>query len=211
MQVKILSNRSLAYLKAGKFRESLEDAETCCSMAPTWDKIHFRKAQALLGLSRRVDAVFALQKAYTLSLKGATRPPGAWRGVFEYSNTIIVPSHRSSFLFIMFLAERQSTVSLQNAIQSDGPGCHRAGEKECKECKASLKSCVYKLTLEQLGQCAHSIVMGMEADKRLKEPGVEAVASDVMQEAWFILMKKENNVTSHPWTYHVHLLHWLEV
>ena len=65
--VKLYSNRSLASCKSKRFAEALEDAERAVSMAPKWDKAHWRKGSALLGLCRYQDAIAAFLNAWHLN------------------------------------------------------------------------------------------------------------------------------------------------
>lgn len=54
------SNRSAAYVGKAMFGKALEDAEKCVEINPKWGKGYFRRAVALLGLSRAADAEKAL-------------------------------------------------------------------------------------------------------------------------------------------------------
>ncbi len=67
---KIYCNRSLAYLKALKYSEALDDAEGAVGCNSEWGKAHWRKGAALKELKRIPAAVSAFHKACQLS-KGA--------------------------------------------------------------------------------------------------------------------------------------------
>jgi len=56
------SNRSAAYMGKNMFGQALEDAETCTKLNPKWGKGYFRRAVALLALSRASDAEAVLQE-----------------------------------------------------------------------------------------------------------------------------------------------------
>jgi len=56
------SNRSAAYMGKSMFTHALEDAEQCVKLNPKWGKGYFRKAVALLALSRASDAETVLQE-----------------------------------------------------------------------------------------------------------------------------------------------------
>lgn len=51
----VCSNRSLALLRLHKVTKALMDAEQCILLEPTWDKGHFRKAEALEAFGRLDD------------------------------------------------------------------------------------------------------------------------------------------------------------
>jgi tetratricopeptide (TPR) repeat protein len=51
----LYSNRSIALLQLNKLPKALADAEMCISLAPTWDKGHFRKGMVLEALNRLED------------------------------------------------------------------------------------------------------------------------------------------------------------
>jgi len=55
------SNRSAAYMGKNMYSKALEDAETCTKLNPKWGKGYFRRAVALLALSRASDAEVVLQ------------------------------------------------------------------------------------------------------------------------------------------------------
>jgi len=56
------SNRSAAYMGKNMFSDALEDAEQCVKLNPKWGKGYFRRAVALLALSRASDAEAVLQE-----------------------------------------------------------------------------------------------------------------------------------------------------
>jgi len=56
------SNRSAAYMGKNMFTNALEDAEQCVKLNPKWGKGYFRRAVALLALSRAADAEAVLQE-----------------------------------------------------------------------------------------------------------------------------------------------------
>jgi len=56
------SNRSAAYMGKNMYGQALEDAETCCKLNPKWGKGYFRRAVALLALSRAADAEAVLKE-----------------------------------------------------------------------------------------------------------------------------------------------------
>ncbi|QDZ23050.1 CS domain-containing protein [Chloropicon primus] len=60
----VLSNRSLALTRCGRYASALEDANRCVLLKPRWAKAHWRKAQALKGLKRRAEALEALKASY---------------------------------------------------------------------------------------------------------------------------------------------------
>lgn len=65
---KLLGNRSAAYLKLGKARLALDDAEDAEEAAPSWSKCYFRKGQALREMGRLVEAIANFE--YGRSLDG---------------------------------------------------------------------------------------------------------------------------------------------
>lgn len=62
-QATILSNRSMAHLKGGNSAAALGDAEAALALDGLCCKAHYRRAQALLRLGRRNEAVLALREA----------------------------------------------------------------------------------------------------------------------------------------------------
>lgn len=62
----LYSNRSAAYAKVGQYEDALKDAETCCSVNPTWAKGYSRKGAALEFLGRYKEAEEAYLKAMDL-------------------------------------------------------------------------------------------------------------------------------------------------
>ena len=82
------SNRCQCYIKLGKHREALSDAESCTALKPGWFKGHTRKGACLHALGRYADASYAyeraadldpqnveIQKACDASLRAAGRSP----------------------------------------------------------------------------------------------------------------------------------------
>ncbi|KAF9521572.1 hypothetical protein CPB83DRAFT_878467 [Crepidotus variabilis] len=57
----VISNRSAAYFDLHDYVSALADAETVISIRRNWGKGHFRKAKALLGLSRLKEAADAVR------------------------------------------------------------------------------------------------------------------------------------------------------
>jgi len=64
-------NRSLAYVKAGKFTEALADAEKCVAADPNWLRGYQRKGTALQNLKRYAEAVAAFKKGLELEPNNA--------------------------------------------------------------------------------------------------------------------------------------------
>eukprot|EP01123_Difflugia_compressa_P004587 TRINITY_DN16028_c0_g1_i1.p1 TRINITY_DN16028_c0_g1~~TRINITY_DN16028_c0_g1_i1.p1 ORF type:complete len:587 (-),score=151.01 TRINITY_DN16028_c0_g1_i1:105-1865(-) len=60
------SNRSLAYLKLGKFNDALADGEQCVKLDANWGKGYQRKGAALQSLNRYKDAFETLKKGLEL-------------------------------------------------------------------------------------------------------------------------------------------------
>jgi len=56
------SNRSAAYMGKNMFSNALEDAEQCVKLNPKWGKGYFRRAVALLALSRAGEAESVLEE-----------------------------------------------------------------------------------------------------------------------------------------------------
>jgi len=56
------SNRSAAYMGNNQYNEALADAENCTRLNPKWGKGYFRRAVALLALSRASEAETVLQE-----------------------------------------------------------------------------------------------------------------------------------------------------
>lgn len=52
----LYSNRSAAYLKAGRLQESLNDGEKTVQLNPTWSKGYSRKGAALFALQKYDEA-----------------------------------------------------------------------------------------------------------------------------------------------------------
>lgn len=63
----LYSNRSLAYSRAGRHEEALEDALQARSLAPHWEKACWRHGKALAGLGRWPEAVQAFHEGWKLS------------------------------------------------------------------------------------------------------------------------------------------------
>ena len=64
---KLYCNRSLAYLKALRSSEALEDAESAIQCNPNWGKAHWRRGAALKEVERVPEAVSAFHRAWQLS------------------------------------------------------------------------------------------------------------------------------------------------
>ena len=62
---KLLCNRSLAYLKAGRHTLAADDAQRACALAPEWNKAWFRLGAAQAALQQHAAAL----EAYTRSLR----------------------------------------------------------------------------------------------------------------------------------------------
>lgn len=62
----ILSNRSMALSRCGRYASALEDADECIERRPRWPKAHWRRAQALKGLKRKIEALDALKTSHDL-------------------------------------------------------------------------------------------------------------------------------------------------
>lgn len=56
----LYSNRSIALLQLNKLSKALADAEMCITLAPTWEKGHFRKGMVLEALNRLEEVRFLL-------------------------------------------------------------------------------------------------------------------------------------------------------
>lgn len=67
LELLLLSNRSLAHLALGSASLALADAERAISLRPRWGKAHARRAAALAGLGRRVEAELAYGAAASLA------------------------------------------------------------------------------------------------------------------------------------------------
>lgn len=61
----LFSNRSAAYLKAGKFQESLDDAEKTIQLNSSWPKGYSRKGSVLFALQKYDEAFAAYNKGST--------------------------------------------------------------------------------------------------------------------------------------------------
>lgn len=57
----IISNRSAAYLETGDYVAALVDAENVIQLKRNWSKGHFRKAKALVAMSRLQEAMTAIE------------------------------------------------------------------------------------------------------------------------------------------------------
>ncbi|KAJ1480275.1 hypothetical protein T484DRAFT_1562123, partial [Baffinella frigidus] len=62
----LLSNRSSAFAHVGNWAGSLDDAENCIAIRPTWPRGHACKGAALEGLARHEDALAAFEVALEL-------------------------------------------------------------------------------------------------------------------------------------------------
>ena len=69
----LYGNRSLAHCKIQRYAAALQDGEAAASLAPKWDKGHWRKATALMGLRDAPGAVAAFLEAWRLT-KGKQVP-----------------------------------------------------------------------------------------------------------------------------------------
>jgi tetratricopeptide (TPR) repeat protein len=72
----VISNRSTTLFELGDYLGALADAETVITIRRDWQKGHFRKAKALVGLGRLEEA----QEAISLGLQ------------FEPNNAVSLPS-----------------------------------------------------------------------------------------------------------------------
>ena len=71
---KLYSNRSMAYGKANRFCEALEDAQAAIRICPTWGKGHWRLGMAHLGLKQHLLAVVSFARCWHLEKGAATCP-----------------------------------------------------------------------------------------------------------------------------------------
>lgn len=62
----LFSNRSAAYAKAGKYKQSLDDAEKTVSLKPDWAKGYSRKGSALAYLGKLDESIDAYEKGLML-------------------------------------------------------------------------------------------------------------------------------------------------
>ena len=62
----LLSNRSLAYLRAGRLGQALADAERAAALAPGWSKAAYRRGACLQQLERYDEAAEAFERAEEL-------------------------------------------------------------------------------------------------------------------------------------------------
>eukprot|EP00928_Gymnodinium_smaydae_P056273 TRINITY_DN39683_c0_g1_i1.p1 TRINITY_DN39683_c0_g1~~TRINITY_DN39683_c0_g1_i1.p1 ORF type:complete len:502 (+),score=119.54 TRINITY_DN39683_c0_g1_i1:48-1508(+) len=92
MNEKLLSNRSAAYLRDGKWQAALDDALSAEALEPDWAKVHFRKGQALRGLRRFADALEAFRHGRVLDVGCADL--SAWD--FEIRRTEEAQARRTS-------------------------------------------------------------------------------------------------------------------
>jgi len=69
-------NRSLAYVKAGKFHEAIADAEKCIQADPNWARGYQRKGTALHNSRRFAEAVEAYKKGVLLEPGNAAMKKG---------------------------------------------------------------------------------------------------------------------------------------
>ena len=62
----VLSNRSLAYFKLGKYQDALKDAERAVIALPKWPKGYLRKCSALNALQKSHEAQIVAQQGFLL-------------------------------------------------------------------------------------------------------------------------------------------------
>mmetsp|Transcript_2366 Transcript_2366/g.5467 ORF Transcript_2366/g.5467 Transcript_2366/m.5467 type:complete len:737 (-) Transcript_2366:58-2268(-) len=60
----ILSNRSLALGRVGRFAEACEDARRALAIVPGWHKAHWRLASSLRGMKKHIEAVYEYKRCY---------------------------------------------------------------------------------------------------------------------------------------------------
>jgi stress-induced-phosphoprotein 1 len=70
----LYSNRSAAYLKAGRFLDALLDGEKTVQINPTWAKGYSRKGAALFALEK-YDEAFTCYNKGNLTFKNAQNKP----------------------------------------------------------------------------------------------------------------------------------------
>ena len=66
-QYKVYSNRSLAYAKAGRFKEALRDAQEAVRLSPDWPKGHWRMGIACVGMKQIPLAVDSFATCWRLN------------------------------------------------------------------------------------------------------------------------------------------------
>jgi len=66
---KLLCNRSLAYLKAGRHALAADDAQRACTLAPGWNKAWYRLGAALAALQQHAAALEAFTRSLRLDPK----------------------------------------------------------------------------------------------------------------------------------------------
>ncbi len=142
---KILSNRSLAYFRAQRYSDALRDADAAVALAPHWDKAHFRRAAALVGLKRTLEAARSYREAWVTS-KGRCDEGGfcgcgcLWSRVFG----------------------RQSQCNKPSLSNTRWEGIAHALHAGDAECERQLWGCVRLLTREQLGQGIIQLLADLE-------------------------------------------------
>jgi len=72
----VISNRSAAYFEAHDYISALADAETVIKIRRKWSKGHFRKAKALLGMSRFAEASDAVRLGLAFEPNNTVRTAG---------------------------------------------------------------------------------------------------------------------------------------
>uniref|UniRef100_A0A7S3PQU4 J domain-containing protein n=1 Tax=Aplanochytrium stocchinoi TaxID=215587 RepID=A0A7S3PQU4_9STRA len=68
----LYSNRSAAYVKYGKAKEALEDAEESVRISPTWGKAYGRKGKALFELGRYSESLEAYEEGLAVDKTNPT-------------------------------------------------------------------------------------------------------------------------------------------
>lgn len=66
---KLLSNRSLCWLRMGDGQRAYEDATACKKPRPKWAKSHYRQGAALMFLKDYASAYSSLSRALELDLE----------------------------------------------------------------------------------------------------------------------------------------------
>lgn len=64
----ILSNRSACYHKLGKHKSSLDDALSCISLLPAWNKSYYRLAVVLKSLNLLTEALINTQISLSIQI-----------------------------------------------------------------------------------------------------------------------------------------------
>mmetsp|Transcript_12316 Transcript_12316/g.37743 ORF Transcript_12316/g.37743 Transcript_12316/m.37743 type:complete len:934 (+) Transcript_12316:2-2803(+) len=135
---KVLSNRSAAYVKLERYDMAMKDADECAALCPEWDKPLARRAIALSGLGKHLEAADAFEAAAAKCTDGAEPSrstqsaqgivPGGAKAKAEYMR--LAAAQREAHADIIAKAEEARRLEAEKAERRRQEALQREAEAE---------------------------------------------------------------------------------